>query len=274
MPTEAARCLSILTSHSPWHRTRTHTAKDHNDNNCVLAIAMWLVTPTKTEDFLRHQSMVVETETGRDESEAAAATASAMDDGPCGESEGGGDAAAKAVGAKDAGEGDEPKEEEEDGRDREEEEEEAAKRGWSEIRLAIEELSAVDVERRGGKPPPPSPPPPTLTFLALSHLLLQVLGEFVLSSPALPPRISSSFNLVLGSNFKNNSSFLLQFFHFFFPFLHAIAWFDSSICHHLPVICIASRFFIWTHGDLRALSLLLLLVLTVLWWYSYMGVCR
>ncbi|EEC77325.1 hypothetical protein OsI_15997 [Oryza sativa Indica Group] len=121
--------------------------------------------------------MVVETETGRDESEAAAATASAMDDGPCGESEGGGDAAAKAVGAKDAGEGDEPKEEEEDGRDREEEEEEAAKRGWSEIRLAIEELSAVDVERRGGKPPPPSPPPPTLTFLALSHLLLQVLDK-------------------------------------------------------------------------------------------------
>uniref|UniRef100_A0A0E0P9H7 Glycolipid transfer protein domain-containing protein n=1 Tax=Oryza rufipogon TaxID=4529 RepID=A0A0E0P9H7_ORYRU len=121
--------------------------------------------------------MVVETETGRDESEAAAATASAMDDGPCGESEGGGDAAAKAVGAKDAGEGDEPKEEEEDGRDREEEEEEAAKRGWSEIRLAIEELSAVDVERRGGKPPPPLPPPPTLTFLALSHLLLQVLDK-------------------------------------------------------------------------------------------------
>uniref|UniRef100_A0A0D9ZL16 Uncharacterized protein n=1 Tax=Oryza glumipatula TaxID=40148 RepID=A0A0D9ZL16_9ORYZ len=121
--------------------------------------------------------MVVETETGRDESEAAAAAASAMDDGPCGEREGG-DAAAKAVGEKDAGEGDEPKEEEEeDGRDREEEEEAAAKRGWSEIRLAIEELSAVDVERRGGKPPPPSPPPPTLTFLALSHLLLQVLDK-------------------------------------------------------------------------------------------------
>uniref|UniRef100_A0A0E0KQX5 Uncharacterized protein n=1 Tax=Oryza punctata TaxID=4537 RepID=A0A0E0KQX5_ORYPU len=118
--------------------------------------------------------MVVET--GRDESEAAAAAAAtAMDDGPCREGGGGDAAAAKAVGEKDASEGDEP--EEEDGRDREEEEEEEAKRGWSEIRLAIEELSAVDVERRGGKLPLPPPPPPTLTFLALSHLLLQVLDK-------------------------------------------------------------------------------------------------
>ncbi|KAF0893167.1 hypothetical protein E2562_023194 [Oryza meyeriana var. granulata] len=109
--------------------------------------------------------MVVER--GGDESEAAA---NAMDRPPCHEGGGGdGDAAEKAVGEKDASEG----EKQEEGKVEEEEE---VKRGWSEIRLAIEELSAVG--HGGGKLAAASPPPPpTLPFLALSHLILQVLDK-------------------------------------------------------------------------------------------------
>ncbi|KAL5213786.1 hypothetical protein ABZP36_002938 [Zizania latifolia] len=98
----------------------------------------------------------------RDEREAANAM-----DGPCLIGGGVGDAAEKVEGGKDASERDEQQQEE-------------VKRSWSEIRLAIEELSTVERGRGGGKQlasSPPPPPPPTLPFLALSHLLLQVLDK-------------------------------------------------------------------------------------------------
>ncbi|KAL5216199.1 hypothetical protein ABZP36_007600 [Zizania latifolia] len=83
---------------------------------------------------------------------------------------GGGGAAEKSEGEKDASE----RGGQEEG-DKEEVQEEV-KRGWSEIRLAIEELSAAERDRGGGKLAAPSPPP-TLPFLALAHLLLQVLDK-------------------------------------------------------------------------------------------------
>ncbi|OEL35633.1 Glycolipid transfer protein 3 [Dichanthelium oligosanthes] len=70
-------------------------------------------------------------------------------------------------------------------RDAEDEREEEKDRGddeaaWSEIRLAIEELSPA--QRRGGgggagDGKPAAASPPTLPFLALSHLLLRVLDK-------------------------------------------------------------------------------------------------
>lgn len=49
---------------------------------------------------------------------------------------------------------------------------------WSEIRLAIEELStAAESGGGGGDGKPAASSPPTLPFLALSHLLLRVFGE-------------------------------------------------------------------------------------------------
>ncbi|KAG8064580.1 hypothetical protein GUJ93_ZPchr0004g39171 [Zizania palustris] len=96
----------------------------------------------------------------RDEREAANAM-----NGPC-LIGGVGDAAEHVEGEKDAIERDERQQEEE------------VKRSWSEIRLAIEELSVVEHGRGGGKQLVSSPPPPpTLPFLALSHLLLQVLDK-------------------------------------------------------------------------------------------------
>lgn len=70
---------------------------------------------------------------------------------------------------KERGEGEE--------REREEEEKDgdgAGEEEWSEIRLAIAELSPAQA-KHGGKPASSSPP--TLRFLALSHLLLRVLDK-------------------------------------------------------------------------------------------------
>lgn len=81
-----------------------------------------------------------------------------------------------AEGERDGEEGDA-----EDG-EREEEEGRDDVDGWSEIRLAIEELSPARlIKHRGGGDgdgdTPAAPPPPTLPFLALSHLLLRVLDK-------------------------------------------------------------------------------------------------
>ncbi|KAL6650578.1 hypothetical protein ACP70R_009503 [Stipagrostis hirtigluma subsp. patula] len=57
-----------------------------------------------------------------------------------------------------------------------EKEEEENDEEWSEIRLAIEQLSPARLKRAAGKPAPPSPPA-TLPFLGLSQLLLQVLDK-------------------------------------------------------------------------------------------------
>jgi hypothetical protein len=77
------------------------------------------------------------------------------------------------------GEREDEKGEDEQGDDDErgkQEEEEGQEEEWSEIRLAIEELSPAKLKRDGVKPVAASPPP-TLPFLGLSHLLLRVLGE-------------------------------------------------------------------------------------------------
>lgn len=79
-----------------------------------------------------------------------------------------------------------PPEGERDGKERDagEDERDEKDRGrdereWSEIRLAIEELSTAQ-SGGGGDGKPAASSPPTLPFLALSHLLLRVLGEFTL----------------------------------------------------------------------------------------------
>jgi len=82
-----------------------------------------------------------------------------------------------AEGERDGEEGDA-----EDG-EREEEEGRDDVDGWSEIRLAIDELSPARLIKHRGRggdgddDKPAAPSPPTLPFLALSHLLLRVLGE-------------------------------------------------------------------------------------------------
>ena len=79
-----------------------------------------------------------------------------------------------AEGESDEEAGDE-REEEEDHRD----DDEAVE--WSEIRLAIEELSPPARLKHGGggdDGKAAASSVPTLRFLALSHLLLRVLGEF------------------------------------------------------------------------------------------------
>nr|CAB3484571.1 unnamed protein product [Digitaria exilis] len=76
-----------------------------------------------------------------------------------------------------------PPEGERDGKERDagEDEREEKDRGrdereWSEIRLAIEELSTAQ-SGGGGDGKPAASSPPTLPFLALSHLLLRVLDK-------------------------------------------------------------------------------------------------
>lgn len=86
--------------------------------------------------------------------------------GPWQEGGGGAGLGETAVGERKEREGD--NEDEQKQKDEEGEEEE-----WSEIRLAIEELSPM-IERGGGKL---VSSPPTLPFLGLSHLLLQVLDK-------------------------------------------------------------------------------------------------
>ncbi|KAJ1271095.1 hypothetical protein BS78_06G102900 [Paspalum vaginatum] len=85
-------------------------------------------------------------------------------------------AAVSGKAAAAAGEGERDEEErgegeERDGDGKEEEEEE-----WSEIRLAIEELSPAPL-KPGGDGKPGASSPPTLCFLALAHLLLRVLDK-------------------------------------------------------------------------------------------------
>lgn len=114
--------------------------------------------------------MMVERE--RDEGEAMAVNGSPQE----GEAEAAAAVAPAATGEK--GEGDRDDGEREDGEERKEEEEVEEKKDkveleeWSEIRLAIAELSPIS--RRGGKL---CSSPPTLPFLGLSHLLLRLLGE-------------------------------------------------------------------------------------------------
>ena len=60
--------------------------------------------------------------------------------------------------------------------------EEDGRRGWSDVRLAMEELSLFKTEEKKVS---------TLALLGASNLLLHVLG--LLPSPPLPPRLSCSF---------------------------------------------------------------------------------
>ncbi|XP_062225698.1 glycolipid transfer protein 3-like [Phragmites australis] len=77
-------------------------------------------------------------------------------------------------GVPDKTEGERGKEERDGEDDRKEQQEEEEK--WSEIRLAVEELSPPAKLKHGGGMPAASPPP-TLPFLGLSHLLLRVLDK-------------------------------------------------------------------------------------------------
>jgi len=83
-----------------------------------------------------------------------------------------------AEGERDGEEGDA-----EDGEREEEEEGRDDVDGWSEIRLAIDELSPARLIKHRGRggdgddDKPAAPSPPTLPFLALSHLLLCVLDK-------------------------------------------------------------------------------------------------
>lgn len=114
--------------------------------------------------------MMVERE--RDEGEAMAVNGPLQE----GEAEAASAVAPAATGEK--GEGDRDDGEREDGEERKEEEEVEEKKDkveleeWSEIRLAIAELSPIS--RRGGKL---CSSPPTLPFLGLSHLLLRLLDK-------------------------------------------------------------------------------------------------
>ncbi|CAL5031995.1 unnamed protein product [Urochloa decumbens] len=106
----------------------------------------------------------------KDEGEAIALTASS---GGGGQLQQGGAVAGTAEGERDG--------EERGGGD---EEEEVKDRGdveeWSEIRLAIAELSPAQLIKHGGgggDGKPAAGAPPTLPFLALSHLLLRVLDK-------------------------------------------------------------------------------------------------
>ncbi|KAG8082080.1 hypothetical protein GUJ93_ZPchr0014g47141 [Zizania palustris] len=143
------------------HATQqTPNTKGNNNNSPVIS--------NSDEDFRcaatgKCASMVVKR--ARDERKAASDM-----DWPWPEGGGGG-------GEKSEGEKDDASERggQEEG-DKEEVQEEV-KRSWSEIRLAIEELSAAAERDCGvGKLAAPSPPP-TLPFLALAHLLLQVLDK-------------------------------------------------------------------------------------------------
>lgn len=114
--------------------------------------------------------MMVERE--RDEGEAMAVNGPRQE----GEAEAAAAPAPAATGEK--GEGERDDGERGDGEERKEEEEVEEKEDkveleeWSEIRLAIAELSPIS--RRGGKL---CSSPPTLPFLGLSHLLLQLLDK-------------------------------------------------------------------------------------------------
>lgn len=67
---------------------------------------------------------------------------------------------------------------EKEGDEREEEDRDDEAVEWSEIRLAIEELSpAAHLKRSDGDGKAAASSLPTLRFLALSHLLVRVLGE-------------------------------------------------------------------------------------------------
>lgn len=67
---------------------------------------------------------------------------------------------------------------EKEGDEREEEDRDDEAVEWSEIRLAIEELSpAAHLKRGDGDGKAAASSLPTLRFLALSHLLVRVLGE-------------------------------------------------------------------------------------------------
>ncbi|XP_037485699.1 glycolipid transfer protein 3-like [Triticum dicoccoides] len=113
--------------------------------------------------------MMVERE--KDEGEAMAVN------GP-GKEEGEAEAAAAPAATGEKGEGERNDGERDEGEERKEEEEAEEKKDkvepeeWSEIRLAIAELSPIS--RRGGKL---CSSPPTLPFLGLSHLLLRLLNK-------------------------------------------------------------------------------------------------
>ncbi|RLM73894.1 glycolipid transfer protein 3 isoform X1 [Panicum miliaceum] len=104
-----------------------------------------------------------------------------------------------AEGERDGEEGDaEDEREEEKGRDDVE--------GWSEIRLAIEELSPARlIKLRGGgdDDKPAAPSPPTLPFLALSHLLLRVLDKIGPTMAVL--RLDVQRNIEVGTESRSDA---------------------------------------------------------------------